>query len=146
MKVEIQLRKDVTQAYAVLYASEITPELQRVAALLEGEGNKKLVGEQGERLFVLKPEELYMIRVENEKTLFYTRDSQFVSRKRLYELEAVLDSGFLRINKSTLINLQQLDYVEPNLGGLLLLVLKNGARDHISRKYLPAFKQYLGLK
>ena len=38
-----------------------------------------------------------------------------------------------------------MDYVEPTLGGLMLLVLKNGCRDHISRKYLPAFKQYLGL-
>ena len=60
-------------------------------------------------------------------------------------VEAALGSDFLRINKSTLVNLRQLDYVEPTLGGLMLLVLKNGCRDHISRKYLPAFKQYLGL-
>ena len=56
-----------------------------------------------------------------------------------------MGDDFLRINKSTLVNLRQLDYVEPTLGGLMLLVLKNGARDHISRKYLPAFKQYLGV-
>ena len=86
-----------------------------------------------------------MVRVENEKTQVFTRDGQYDSGKRLYELEAALGSDFLRINKSTLVNLRQLDYVEPTLGGLMLLVLKNGCRDHISRKYLPAFKQYLGL-
>ena len=145
MKVEIRIQKEAAIPYAVLYASEITPDVQRAAALLEGEGSDKLLGEREERLFVLRPEEVYMVRIENEKCLLYTRDSQYLSGKRLYELEAVLGSGFLRINKSTLVNLQQLDYVEPSLGGLMLLVLKNGARDHISRKYLPAFKQYLGL-
>ena len=86
-----------------------------------------------------------MVRVENEKTLVYTKDGQYACGKRLYELETALGGGFLRINKSTLVNLEQLDYVEPTLGGLMLLVLKNGCRDHISRKYLPAFKRYLGL-
>lgn len=145
MKVEIKILKDVPEPYAVLYAGELTPELQRAAALLEGEGGGKLVAERQERLFVLRPEEVFMIRVENEKTLVFTKDGQFASGRRLYELETALGSGFLRINKSTLVNLQQLDYVEPTLGGLMLLVLKNGCRDHISRKYLPAFKQYLGL-
>ena len=145
MKVEIKILKDVPEPYAVLYAGELTPELQRAAALLEGEGGGKLVVEKQERLFVLRPEEVFMIRVENEKTLVFTKDGQFASGRRLYELESALDGGFLRINKSTLVNLQQMDYVEPTLGGLMLLVLKNGCRDHISRKYLPAFKQYLGL-
>ena len=30
-------------------------------------------------------------------------------------------------------------------GGIMLLVLKNGCKDYISRKYLPAFKKYLGI-
>ena len=145
MKVEIKILKDVPEPYAVLYARELTPELQRAAALLEGEGGGKLVVEKQERLFVLRPEEVYMIQVENEKALVFTKDGQFACNRRLYELERSLGSSFLRINKSTLVNLRQLDYVEPTLGGLMLLVLKNGCRDHISRKYLPAFKQYLGL-
>ena len=145
MKVEIQIQKDLREPWAVIHAGELTPEIQRAAALLEGEGGGSVVAEKQERLFVLRPEEIYMIRVENEKTLIYTRDESYLSGKRLYELETALGGGFLRINKSTLVNLQRLDYVEPILGGLMLLVLKNGCRDHISRRYLPAFKQYLGL-
>ena len=145
MKVEIKIVEGTPEPWAALYAAELTPELQRAAALLEAEGGGRLVVEQRERLFVLRPEEVYMIRVENEKTLVYTKSEQYACGKRLYELETSLGSGFLRINKSTLVNLERLDYVEPTLGGLMLLVLKNGCRDHISRRYLPAFKQYLGL-
>ena len=145
MKVEIKIVEGTPEPWAVLYAAALTPELQRAAALLEGEGGGRLVVEKQDRLFVLCPEEVYMVRVENEKTQVYTKEGQFACGKRLYELETVLGGGFLRINKSTLVNLERLDYVEPTLGGLMLLVLKNGCRDHISRKYLPAFKQYLGL-
>ena len=145
MQVEIKIEKATAVPYAVIYTDTITPEVQRAAVLLEGAGDNKLVVEQQERLVILRPEEIFLVRVENEKPVVYTRDNRYFSGKRLYELESALGDGFLRINKSTLVNLRQLDYVEPTLGGLMLLVLKNGARDHISRKYLPAFKQYLGV-
>ncbi|HHT54760.1 MAG TPA: LytTR family transcriptional regulator, partial [Clostridiales bacterium] len=45
-------------------------------------------------------------------------------------------SGFIRISKSVLVNLKYLDCVEPSFGGIMLLVLKNGCKDYISRKYL----------
>ena len=38
-----------------------------------------------------------------------------------------------------------LECVEPTLGGLMMVTLKNGCKECISRKYLPAFKKYLGL-
>lgn len=49
----------------------------------------------------------------------------------------------MRVSKSVLVNLQYLDCVEPSFGGIMLLVLKNGCKDYISRKYLPAFKNIL---
>lgn len=77
--------------------------------------------------------------------LMYAKTKRYISGKRLYEFEALLGSGFMRISKSTIVNLHQLDCLELTLGGLMLLILKNGCKDYISRKYLPAFKKYLGL-
>ncbi len=95
MKVEIQIQKDLREPWAVIHAGELTPEIQQAAALLEGEGGGSVVAEKQERLFVLRPEEIYMIRVENEKTLIYTRDESYLSGKRLYELETALGGAFL---------------------------------------------------
>lgn len=60
-------------------------------------------------------------------------------------MEKLLGNGFMRISKSTLINLKQISRVESSFHGAMLVILKNGNRDYISRKYLPAFKQYLGI-
>lgn len=145
MKVEIKLQPETKEPYAVIYTSEISPELQRTAELLKMENSGVIPVSENERIVVLRPDEIYMVRVENERPAVYTKAKQYSSGKRLYEFEAILGNGFMRISKSTLVNLHYLDYVEPSLGGLMLIVLKNGCKDYISRKYLPAFKQYLGL-
>ena len=65
--------------------------------------------------------------------------------KRLYETEEILGRGFLRISKSAIVNLRCLDSVEPSMSGMMLLKLKNGMKDYVSRKYLPSLKNYLGI-
>lgn len=146
MKVEIRLSADAKEPYAVIYASEITAEIRNAAALIESESIGGVITvTDNERIFVLWAEEVYMVRVENEKTVVYAKAKRYYSGKRLYEFEAALGNGFMRISKSTIVNLKHIDCVEPTLGGLMLLVLKNGCKDYISRRYLPAFKKYLGL-
>ena len=145
MKVEIKVLPEAKEPYAVIYASEITPEIRRTAALLETKNSGVVSVMENERIIVLRPDEIYMVRMENEKTVVYTKTKRHDGGKRLYEFEEILGKGFMRISKGTLANLHYLDYVESTLGGLMLLVLKNGCKECISRKYLPAFKQYLGL-
>ena len=145
MKVEIKVLPEAKEPYAVIYASEITPEIRRAAALLEKEIPDVIPVKENDSIIVLRPDEIYMVRVENEKTVVYTKTKRYDGGKRLYEFEEILGKGFMRISKGTLANLHYLDYFESTLGGLMLLVLKNGCKECISRKYLPAFKQYLGL-
>ncbi|RKJ31015.1 LytTR family transcriptional regulator, partial [bacterium 1XD42-8] len=32
-----------------------------------------------------------------------------------------------------------------SFGGMMCLVMKNGCKDYVSRKYLPDLKRYLGI-
>ena len=75
----------------------------------------------------------------------YDKNCKYRSSKRLYELEKILGNDFIRISKSTIINLKEIDSVEPCFNGIMYIKLKNGTIDYISRKYLPNLKKYLGL-
>ena len=145
MKVEIKVLPEAKEPYAVIYASEITPEIRRAAALLEKEIPDVIPVKEDDSIIVLRPDEIYIVRVENEKTVVYTKTKRYDGGKRLYEFEEILGKGFIRISRGTLVNLHYLERVEPVFGDMLLLVMKNGCKDYISRKYLPAFKKYLGL-
>ena len=57
----------------------------------------------------------------------------------------LLGRGFMQISKQTIINLSYIKSVEAGFSGTLLLKLKNGLSDYVSRKYLPELKKYLGI-
>lgn len=145
MRVSVDISPEHKETYAVIYTDKMTDEIQRVMDSLNASEKPIIALRNEEDMVILKPEEIYMVRVENGNSIIYGKDSNYRSRKRLYELQTQLGNQFMQISKSTLINLSYIDGVEPGFSGALLLKLKNGLRDYVSRKYLPEFKRYLGL-
>ena len=86
-----------------------------------------------------------MFRVENKQVNVYTENSEYLIKKPLYQVEETLGSDFVRISKTTIVNLKKIERVAPSLKGMMFIELKNGLKDNISRKYLPGFKQALDL-
>ena len=144
MKVELQISADIDEPYIVIHTRKITPEITQLMELFQSSGNVITVTDN-DQLIVLEPSEIYMLRMEDERLNVYCQQKKYVSGKRLYEMERLLGNGFMRISKSTLINLKQISRVESSFHGTMLVILKNGNKDYISRKYLPAFKHYLGI-
>lgn len=145
MKVSVDVSAEYNEPHAVIYTDRVTQEIQRIMDILGGSEGPITALLNEEDLVILKPTEIYMVRVENTETILYGESKKFRSRKRLYELASQLGKGFMQISKSTLVNLSYLDSIEPGFSGTMLLKLKNGSKDYVSRTYLPAFKKYLGL-
>ena len=144
MNEQIKIISELEETYVEIYTSDITDDIQNLLSLIKASSNI-VTAQQDERTIVLKERDIYMIRVENEKTIIYCKEKKYYSKKRLYELENILKHSFMKISKTTLVNLQYIDGVEASFGGTMLLILKNGCKDYVSRKYLPGFKEYLGL-
>ena len=144
MKVKIEISEEYDPAYAVIYTKAVTEEIQKVSDLLQ-QDNGPVTAYSEDRLVVLQPDEIYMVRVEDETTVIYSKENKYKSRKRLKEIYAQVGDGFMQISKSTVINLKYLDSMEAGFGGTMVLKLKNGCKDYVSRFYLKALKQYLGL-
>lgn len=144
MKVEIQISADIDEPYTVIYSSSITDEIRKIADMLSSSSSIITVTDN-EQIIILQPDEIYMIRTENEQLTVYCQQKKYVTNKRLYEMKELLGNGFMQISKSTVINLKEISSVEPSFNGTMLVLLKNGNKDYISRKYLPEFKKYLGM-
>ncbi len=99
MKVEIKALLEVKEPYAVIYVSEITPEIRRTAVMLEKEIPDVIPVKENDSIIVLRPNEIYMVRVETEKTVVYTKTKRYDGGKRLYEFEEILGKGFIRISE-----------------------------------------------
>lgn len=145
MKVSVELSSDIIEPYAIVYTDKVTDEIQRMIDILST--NKTIITalQNEDKIAILQSNEIYMVRVENGDTIIFSEKQKYRSRKRLYELEQQLGKKFMQISKSTLVNLDYLDSIEAGFNGTLLLKLKNGCKDYVSRTYLPKFKKYLGL-
>ena len=145
MKVSVDISPEYNEPYAVIYTNAVTAEIQRMIDVFSASESPITALQNEEDIVILQPGEIYMVRVENGDTVIYGEKKKYRSRKRLYEIRQQLGKQFMQIAKSTLINLSYMDSIEAGFSGAMLLKLKNGCKDYVSRTYLPEFKKYLGL-
>ena len=75
-----------------------------------------------------------------------SRNQQYRLKGRLYELEAVLPSSFIRINKSALANEKALDRFAVTYTGAVDAVFKCGYREYVSRRCFAQIKRRFEVK
>lgn len=95
---------------------------------------------------LLPPRDVYYFEAVDNKVFAYCEKQVYEVRKKLYELEdALAGTDFLRISKSTIVDLSKVMHLSAAFNGRLEAKLKNGEKIIISRQYVPALKKKLGL-
>ena len=156
MKVQLFVSKDLEEPYAEIYTDVLTDNSQKAMVLLENENeeedkegindnNSILAVKKGQDIVLLDFEDIFLIRVEDKQTKVFTENKDYLKKKPLYQIEENLDSNFVRVSKTTIVNLRKIKRVAPSLRGMMFIELKNGLKDNISRKYLSDFKNALDL-
>ncbi len=149
MKVECKISPDYKEPYAVLHINRMTHGIAEIISILEKEETDSLTlaASKEKKTFFLKPEDIVLVRTEGREIVCYDKlKNRYLLDKPLYELENILDIHFVRISKSTIINIRQINHVEAGFNGTMELVMKNGVTDYISRSFRKSFKERLGLK
>ena len=150
MKVKLFVSDDVKDSFTEIHTNKVTNNIQKAILLLENDddinSNKNILAVKKQQdTFLLDFEDIYMIRVENRKSIVYAENEDYTINKALYKLEEILNSNFVRISKSTIVNIRKVTRVTPSLGGMMYIELNNGLKDNISRKYLSDFKNSLDM-
>lgn len=146
MKVNLFVSKDIEEPYADIHTNELTDNITKVMSILESdESSDMLAVRKGSDIALLEFNDVYMLRVEEKQVKVYTKSSEYLIKKPLYQVEENLNSDFVRISKTTIVNFKKIERVAPSLKGMMFIQLKNGLKDNISRKYLPEFKKALDL-
>jgi len=87
---------------------------------------------------------LYVESFGHEITL-QTMQKQYLIKEKLYEVAGTLkNKGFIRINKSTVINKLGIKEIRPTINSKLILIMKNDLKLTVTRSYNQAFKQFIG--
>lgn len=99
-----------------------------------------------DQVIVLSVKEIVAVEVLSEHLTIHTLSHDYVVRGHLKDILSKLDSNiFIRISKSSAINLDELTSLEPEFSGNLLAKMKNGLALSVSRKYVSTLKKALGM-
>lgn len=107
-----------------------------------GEGDEIIIrcNSLDERLLNL----IYSLKTEQDELTGYTANGVYEIHKKLYELEDQYgNSDFMRVSKSSIVNLAKIAYIRSIFNGRFEAKLKNNEKMIISRQYVADLKKKL---
>jgi two-component system, LytTR family, response regulator len=123
------------------HALEQAAQAQLTRGILEflGRRPKILVGERQHRLYPLDVEKIEYIQADGNYVTIRVANQEYISRDTIKRLSAELASfGFVRIDRSILLNIRAVQFAEPVGHGTLAFTLSSGTCLHSSKTYRDA--------
>lgn len=148
MKVELKINPDGEERITI-EANALTSDIQKLYAQLkqlEEQSNQSptIIGYKDDLEIYLKTDTILYFETIDEIVYAHTRLEAYVIKSRLYELEKKLPHQFMRISKTTILNVNYLHAIEKGFGGPRMIQFLNTSKSvYVSRKYYPLLHERL---
>ncbi len=125
--------------------SDVDHRLTRLIEHLEGEGRDRILLKSSGEIIFLKTGEIDWIEAEGDYVKFHVTGRTHLMRGTMASLETRLDPArFIRIHRSTIVNVDRLRKLSPSFEGEYAVVLHDGTKLRMSRGYQDRIKAVLG--
>ena len=136
MKIEIIVDENANDLDIVVTCKRLTPDVEKILASLRMINHQLTVKKDGEILFLDIAQIIYIESIDR-KCFIYTRKD---------ELEGQLEEyGFLRVSKSFLIHLQDIQSLRADINRRIRITMAGGEQIIASRQYAEELKKRLGV-
>jgi DNA-binding LytR/AlgR family response regulator len=142
MKYKLIIDKNVEEEIiAIVHApSDLTQQIENLVCSFSGADF--IMGYRDDEMRKLAFGEIECITILDRKVIAIdTKGSQYRIQDRLRDLEEVLPSYFIRINKSTLANEDRISRFEAVFSGGVDAVFRCGYREYVSRRCFSEIKR-----
>ncbi|MBQ9743922.1 MAG: LytTR family transcriptional regulator DNA-binding domain-containing protein [Clostridia bacterium] len=145
MKITIDKNEAYREPEVLIKCAELNSEIQEIISCVSVIG-KNLAGETDGETFFIPLGEIYYFESVDGSVFFYTDKTVYKCQARLYNLEEGLrDTYFVRVSKTSIVNLKKLKSIKREKNARLLGTLANGEKIIISRGYVNDIRKKLGV-
>jgi DNA-binding LytR/AlgR family response regulator len=117
------------------------------AARERGGPLRRLAARRGKRIVIVPLRDVFRIEIEDKLVFAVTAADRLLIEKTISELEALLEpSGFLRISRGELVNLEAVKELLPWFSGTWRVKLTNGEERDVSRERARQLKEAMGIE
>lgn len=143
MRLIMSEQQDLKNPEVTIAYSEMTASVKRVSDFVCRVDQTILCRKDSEE-YAVPVTDIYYVESVDKKAFVYCETEVFQSNYRLYELENILThAGFVRVSKSTILNIETLKGIKTLANSKLEAILSNGESVYVTRKYLKEIKEAL---
>lgn len=146
MRVRIEIDTGLAETEVVIRCANLDDTIVQLQSLItEQDGGKRCMPlYKGETAYYVPIEQIYFFETEGKDIHAHTAEDIFETPFKLYELEEQLPSGFMRISKSTIANLDYVYSIARNLTASSVVEFRGSNKKAlVSRGYYKAVVEKL---
>ena len=149
MRVVIEVNEELTEECIVIKCQKLDERIVKLQSLLSEhiDSDRDLLLHKEGKEYYMPLEKLLFFETENRQIWAHTSDEMYETDYKLYELEEMLPGSFMRVSKSTIINLNHIYSITKNITAASVVEF-NGSRKkvYVSRNYYKALIERLDEK
>lgn len=146
MKIRLEVAEDIGEDEVIIRCRQITAQIQKLQKLIseESAGAFLMTFYKGNQEYYFPLKNVSFFETDENYVYAHTRNDAFRIKFRLYELEEFLPRTFVRISKSTIVNVEQILMVSRNLtSSSLIQFYKSHKQVYVSRRYYKNLSERL---
>jgi DNA-binding LytR/AlgR family response regulator len=148
MKIKVEIDPQLSETELIVRTPKIDEQeinyLYKVIA--EKSQKMKIKLFQKETIYYINYQQLLFFETNGRFIQAHTRSDVYETHFKLYELEKLLPSNFMRVSKSTILNLDQIYGLTHSLTNNLVEFQNTYKQVYVSRKYFKKLKEKLDQK
>lgn len=147
MKIRIELNEEYEEPEVVIHCASLTPQIIELESQLSGlhkEAEPQLLLHKEETEYFVNLHDILFFETDSKCVRAHTTKDVFETKYKLYELESMLPSMFLRISKSGIVNCSKIYSVNRNLTAASEIAFSGTHKTvFVSRSYYKTLKAKL---
>lgn len=144
MKIEIKIDPNCIEPIIKIQTKQMNNETLELVRKLETIESNKLIVYWNEEIYMLEINDIETIYSSQGKVFVKTNDNEYVSKKKLYELEEnIRKSSFIRVSNSEIINFNKVRKLDLSIRGTIKISFNSGYVTYASRRNIKKIKEYL---
>jgi len=145
VKIKVDISSEYSEKEIIVRAPRDDEELQELLDKLKNIENEisHINGYIGETVYSIDLKDILFFETNDRNVYVHTTSNAFLIHYRLYELEENLPDNFLRISKSSILNLDEIISLSRSVTGNLVQFRDTYKTLYVSRRYLKELKNRL---
>lgn len=146
MKIKIEIDENLTEDEIVIRCRSLNEDIFSIQKkMTDAVGSRQQMAvTKGETEFYLTLEDILFFETVGNAVAVHTADQIYQTRLRLYELEEILPGSFMRVSKSTIMNIGRIQSVHKNITGASEVEFVGSPKKvFVSRSYFKLFMSKL---